>query len=93
MLAVPGGDDGARRDVRVVAVPDAPAGFGQGGTGGQQGPVRAVERERASGGGGDEVAAVVDQVVVRAQTDEVVQAGPAAIAPVLDVAQVGLKSV
>jgi hypothetical protein len=44
--------------------------------------------------GGDEVAAVVDQAVVGgAQADEVVQAGPAAIAPVLDVAQVGLKSV
>jgi len=49
-----------------------------------------VEGEGAAGSGGDEVAAVVDERVVPfAQVDEVVQAGAAAVGPVLDVVQVG----
>src|ERR1035438_6587610 len=33
VLAVPGGDDGVRGDLGVVAVPDGPAGLWEGGTG------------------------------------------------------------
>src|SRR5580704_5491891 len=51
--------------------------------------VRPVEREGAVAGCGDQVAAFVDQrVVVLAQADQVIQRGPAAVGPVLDVVQV-----
>ena len=73
------------------AAPMPPSGSGSGGQDGSGRAVRAVERERASAGrGGDEVAAVVDHlVVVGAQADQVVQVGAAAVDPVLDVVQVG----
>ena len=77
--------------VGVVGLVDRAVRFGQGRAGRQGRAVRAVERERAAAGwGGDEVAAVVDQLVVpRAQADQVVQVGAAAVDPVLDVVQVG----
>ena len=69
---------------------DAAVGLGQGRAGRQRGAVRAVEREAPPGRGGDEVAAVVDHLVVPgAQADQVVQVGAAAVDPVLDVVQVG----
>ena len=72
------------------AVPMLPSGSGSGGLDGQRGAVRAVEGEPAAGRGGDEVAAVVDHLVVPgAQADQVVQVGAAAVGPVLDVVQVG----
>ena len=73
------------------AAPMPPPGSGSGGQVGQRGAVRAVEGEiRAAGRGGDEVAAVVDHLVVPgAQADQVVQVGAAAAGPVLDVVQVG----
>src|SRR6185437_15626113 len=65
--------------------------LGQGRAGRQRGAVGAVEREGAARGGrgGDGVAAVVDHLVVpRAQADQVVQVGGAAVDPVPDVVQV-----
>src|SRR6202030_1421918 len=57
--------------------------------GGDEGAVCSGEGDGAAGCGGDEVAALVgEQVVVFAQADQVVQAGPAAVDPVLDVVQV-----
>src|SRR5690348_17970229 len=74
-LAVPGRDDRVRGDVRVVGFPDAAFGLGKGGAGGQRTAVRAVEGEAcATGWHGDEVAAVVDHLVVPgAQADQVGQ--------------------
>src|ERR1022692_2695355 len=90
VLAVPGGDDGVRGDAGVVAVLDGPFWVWEGGAGGQQGAVGTVEGDGAAGLRGDEVAAVVDKhVVVGTQAQEVVQAGPAAVAPVLDVVRAG----
>src|ERR1035437_10094233 len=40
VLAVPGGDDGVRGDLGVVAVPDGPAGLWERGTGWEGGAVR-----------------------------------------------------
>ena len=74
------------------AASTGPSGRGQGRASGQRGAVRAVERERAASAGGrrgDEVAAVVDHLVMPgAQADQVVQVGAAAVDPVLDVVQV-----
>ena len=73
------------------AVSMLPSGSGRRRAGRQRGAVRAVEGEGARPVvGGDEVAAVVDHlVVVGAQADQVVQVGAAAVDPVLDVVQVG----
>ena len=68
-----------------LMVPFRPVGRGWRGAGCR----RAVEGERVCWSGGDEVSALVDEhVVVGAQADQVFQAGPAAVDPVLDVVQV-----
>src|SRR5580704_667686 len=88
-LAVPGRDDRARRDVGVVAAVDGAARLRQRRADLDHRAVRPVEREGAVAGCGDQVAAFVDQrVVVLAQADQVIQRGPAAVGPVLDVVQV-----
>src|ERR1035438_5956497 len=57
VLAVPGRDDGAGGDIRVVAVSDGALWFGQGRARREQGPVGPVERERPAAAAGAEGAA------------------------------------
>ena len=67
-----------------------PSGLGQGRAGAAAGCRPGGRRRTRPGWGGDEVAAVVDHLVVPgAQADQVVQVGAAAVDPVLDVVQVG----
>src|SRR5580704_13205504 len=63
-LPVPGRDDRLRGDVGVVAVFDRAFDGRQGRAGGDGGAVEPVEGEGAVAGGGDQVAAVVDEHVV-----------------------------
>ena len=71
-----------------MAAVDVPVDLGQGGAGEDQGPVWPVEGE-GTGGGSDDIPPLVDEpVMVFTQADQVLQAGPAAVDPVLDVMQV-----
>ena len=70
-LAVPGRDDRAGGDVRVVAAINGAAGGRQGRAGRNARAVRAEKGEGACRACGDEVAAVMDQLVVlRTQADQ-----------------------